>query len=201
VKAPFSLTSPASHALYNFSSGMQKLRYALVAYVKGPAGEMVESLRREIHPEVPHFAAHLTILPPRTLQGTESSALQLLEQVCSNEEPFEVSLGPVETFIPRTPTVFIRVDSSSRMCDLHARLNTGVLAFAEEWPYVPHMTVVKMTTEQSAQTAFELAHGRWDQFTGNRRIRVEKLSFVREDAQNCWVDLAPVTLGRTLVSR
>jgi hypothetical protein len=34
---------------------------------------------------------------------------------------------------------------------------------------------------------------------------LEKLTFVREDlrngAPNCWIDLAPVTLGRTLVSK
>ena len=179
---------------------MQKLRYALVAYVRGPAGELVEDLRRELHPDMPHLAAHLTILPPRPLLGTEGSALQQLEQACSQEEPFEVQLGSVETFVPITPTVYIRVDTSSRMCDLHHRLNNGVFAFKEEWPYIPHLTVVKMTTEQSAQNAFEIARRRWNTFQGSRRVLLEKLTFVREDAQNCWVDLAPVPLGRKLVS-
>ena len=41
----------------------------------------MENLRRELHPDLPHLAAHLTILPPRPLQGTESSAPQVLEQV------------------------------------------------------------------------------------------------------------------------
>jgi 2'-5' RNA ligase len=180
---------------------MQKLRYALVAYLKGPAGEFVENLRRELHPELPHLAAHLTILPPRLLQGTESSALQFLEQICGNEEPFEVNLGSVETFIPVTPTVFIRIDASARMCDLHSRLNAGILAFKEEWPYIPHLTVVKMSTEQAARSACEVARARWAQYAGSHRILLEKLTFVREDAQHCWVDLAPVPLGRNLVSR
>ena len=50
---------------------MQKPRYALVAYVRSPAGEFVENLRRELHPDLPSIAAHLTILPPRPLQGSE----------------------------------------------------------------------------------------------------------------------------------
>lgn len=181
---------------------MQKRRYALVGYVKGPAGEFVESLRRELHPDLPHLAAHLTILPPRPLQGMENSALQQLERVCSTEEPFEVNLGAVETFIPVTPTVFIRIDgASSRMCHLHGRLNAGVLAFEEEWPYIPHLTIAKMGAEQSARNALQVARGRWAQYSGSRRILLERLTFVREDAQNCWVDLAPVPLGRSLVSR
>ena len=189
---------------------MQKLRYALVAYVVGAAGEFVESLRRELHPDLPHLAAHLTILPPRPLQGSESSALQVLERICSEEEPFEVNLGPVETFCPVTPTVYIRVEgAASRMCELHRRLNTEALAFHEEWPYIPHLTIAKMGSEPSAQTAFETARERWAQYAGSRRILLEGLTFVREDVPadgrvgvpSGWIDLAPVPLGRTLVSK
>jgi 2'-5' RNA ligase len=181
---------------------MQSSRYALVAYVPGPAGEFVENLRRELHPELPHLAAHLTILPPRPLQGTESSAIQMLERICGQEEPFHVTLGEVETFVPVTPTVFIRVDAAaSRMSDLHRKLNADVLAFQEEWPYIPHLTIVKMGGEQPAQTAFETARRRWEHYSGSRRILLERLTFVREQSPNCWVDLAPVLLGRSLVSR
>ncbi len=154
----------------------------------------MESLRRELHPNLPHLAAHLTILPPRPLQGTENAALQVLERICGAEEPFEVSLGDVETFIPVTPTVYIRVDAA-------AARNTEALAFKEEWPYIPHLTIVKMSAEQPAQAAFEMARERWAHYAGGRRILMERLTFVREDALNHWVDLAPIRLGRTLVSQ
>ena len=49
---------------------MQNPRYALVAYVRSPVGEFVERQRRELHPALPHLAAHLTVLPPRLLQGS-----------------------------------------------------------------------------------------------------------------------------------
>jgi 2'-5' RNA ligase len=192
---------PTPGASYNFPSSMQNPRYALVGYVKGPAGEFVENLRRELHPDLPHLAAHLTLLPPRPLQGTESSALQLLERICGETEPFEVALGEVETFNPVTPTVYIRVSqAASRMCDLHAQLNTQTLECHEEWPYIPHLTIVKMAAGHPVQNAFLMAAERWARYTGNRRILLERLTFVREDGHNCWVDLAPVLLGRTLVS-
>jgi 2'-5' RNA ligase len=181
---------------------MQKPRYALVGYVKSPAGEFVENLRRDLHPDLPHLAAHLTILPPRPLSGSESSALQTLERLCGDEEPFHVTLGQVETFIPVTPTVFIRVDlAAGQMCALHQKLNTEALSFAEEWPYIPHLTIAKMGAEEPARAAYEIARQRWSDYAGSRSILLDKLTFVREDAQNCWVDLAPVLLGRSLVSR
>jgi len=187
---------------YNFHSGMPDPRYALVAYVKSPAGEFVENLRRELHPDLPQFAAHLTILPPRPLRGAESSALQVLERICGEEEPFEVSLGAVGTFIPVTPTVFIRIDGAAhRMSELHRKLNIEELQYSEEWPYIPHLTIAKMGAEQDVQAAFETARQRWKEYSGNRRILLERLIFVREQSPNCWVDLAPVPLGRRLVSR
>jgi 2'-5' RNA ligase len=181
---------------------MQNPRYALVAYVKSPLGEFVENLRRELHPGLPHLAAHLTILPPRPLAGSEGAALQTLERICGQAEPFEVNLGEVETFVPVTPTVYIRVEqASARMRELHDRLNTEALAFREEWPYIPHLTIAKLAGETLAQDAFKTASSLWAQYTGTRRILLERLTFVREDAQNCWADVAPVQLGPKLVSR
>ncbi len=162
----------------------------------------MENLRRELHPDHPHLCAHLSILPPRTLQGSEGSALQILERLCGDEEPFEVTLGDVETFVPVTPTVYIRVDGAAvHMSALHSKLNTEALKYKEEWPYIPHLTIVKMSSEPVAQSALQIARKRWADYSGSRRILLEKLTFVREDSQYNWVDLAPVPLGRRLVSR
>ena len=180
---------------------MQNPRYALVAYVKNPVGEFVENLRRELHPELPHLAAHLTLLPPRLLKGTESEALQALARICGQAEPFEVTLGDMQSFIPTTPTVYIRVAyGAARLQELHDQLNKQGLAFAEEWPYIPHLTIAKMANQQAAEQALRTSRDRWRQYPGSRRFLLDRLTFVREDAQNCWVDLAPVPLGGSLVS-
>jgi 2'-5' RNA ligase len=190
-----------THTAYNSPWIMLTPRYALVAYVRNPVGEFVERLRRQLHPELPHLAAHLTVLPPRLLQGTELSAVETLEEVCSQVAPFKVTLGDVETFVPRTPTVFIRVaEASYRMRELHDQLNIKALAFEEEWPYMPHLTIVKMSDETQAQEAYRVARERWIHFDGSRESQVSELTFVRQDEQNCWVDLAGVPLGRQLVS-
>ena len=191
----------ARGARYNFNLMMQTRRYALVAYVRNPVGEFVEHLRRELHPELPHLPAHLTVLPPRCLQGGELSALAMLEEICIQVNPFEITLGDVETFVPVTPTVFIRVAHAAyRMRELHDRLNTKTLAAEEEWPYMPHLTIVKMSAEEQARQAFMTARDRWAEFEGGRHIQVKELTFVREEEQNRWVDLAGVPLGRSLVS-
>src|ERR1035441_7790605 len=97
-------------------------RYALVTYVRSPVGLFVENLRQELHPTMPHMAAHLTILPPRELVGAEGAAMEFLAEACSHVIPFEVEMGDVETFLPTTPTVFIQVKRAAyKMRELHDR--------------------------------------------------------------------------------
>ena len=180
---------------------MLSVRYALVAYINGPVTGFVENLRRELHPSLPHHTAHLTFLPPRPLHGTESEALHMLERICGGVEPFELTLGEMQSFAPTTPTVDIGVSQGAgRMEEIHRQMNQQILAFSEEWPYVPHVTIAKINNEQDAAQAVDTARRYWHDYTGSRRILLDRLTFVREDAPDHWVDLAPLPLGGRLVS-
>jgi 2'-5' RNA ligase len=173
-------------------------RYALISYVRNPVGEFVDHLRRELHPTTAHLAAHLTILPPRELEGSEAKAVEFLEEACSRVLPFDVELGDVETFLPTTPTVFIQVARFAyRMRELHDRLCADGLGYAENWPYIPHLTIVKTEQDEQARDAITIARQRWSMYSGPRRIHVAELMFVRETCDE-WNDVAPVQLGRQL---
>lgn len=170
-------------------------QYGLVAYVRSPLGEMVEKIRRDLHPMHADVPAHISILPPRPLSGTEEEAISLLESACVTVAPFEITLGDVESFCPTTPTVFIRVAHAAyRMRELHDLLNAGPLKFDEPLPYMPHLTIGKMETLDLARDVFEQSRVRWDEFRGPRKVLIDNLSFVRGRDLH-WVDLAPVRLG------
>jgi 2'-5' RNA ligase len=180
---------------------IQSPQYALVAYIQNAVGEFVEGLRRELHPTHAHLPAHITILPPRPLRGTEGDAISLLERVCHEVNPFTVSLGDVENFMPTTPTVFIRVAYGAyRLRELHDRLNVAPLHADEQWPYMPHLTIVKVDELPVAEQALQIARQRWAKFTFPRKVVVEEITFVRQGECNTWIDLAPVPLGPNMVS-
>jgi len=179
---------------------MSSSRYALVTYVRNPVGEFVTDLRRELHPTLAHMPAHLTILPPRELMGSEEAALEFLEEACSRVVPFSVELGDVETFLPTTPTIFIQVKRAAyRMRELHDQLCGKELYCQESWPYIPHLTILKTETDEQARAAYAIARERWAQFSGERQIRVEELMFVRENGGH-WQDVAPLALGHGQLS-
>jgi len=179
---------------------MASSRYALVAYIHQPVGQFVEDLRQELHPVTTHMAAHLTILPPRELSGTEQAALEFLGEACSRVVPFDVELGDVDTFLPTTPTVFIQVKRAAyRMRELHDQLCAQGLHCEEVWTYIPHLTILKTELDQQARDAALVAKERWAQFRGPRTIHVDELMFVRESG-GVWQDVAPIPLGRSLLS-
>lgn len=171
------------------------VQYALVAYVKNELGGFVEALRRELHPVHAHLPTHLTVLPPRPLQGSEEDAVTMLRQLGTTVTPFEVGLGEVESFLPITPTVFIRVSFAGyRMRELHDLMNRDSLAYTETLPYMPHVTVAKLESNERAEEVLRSSQTRWHAYQGSHRISVARLTFVRGH-EHTWTDLADIDLS------
>jgi 2'-5' RNA ligase len=174
---------------------MSGLVYAVIAYVRSPVGIFVEQLRCELHPAHTHADAHVTILPPRPLGGTEQQALQLMAEVAQSSSRFEVDMGEVESFVPVTPTVFLRVARGAyRMRELHDKLNRDALQFEEPWPYMPHLTIAKMDDEEQARKLLGVASGRWQSYTGPRTVTIDSLTLVKGSGER-WVNIAKVPLA------
>jgi 2'-5' RNA ligase len=170
-------------------------QYALVAYVKNALGEFVEDIRRELHPAHAHLPTHLTVLPPRPLHGSEEDALAMLRQMTAPIAPFKVELGEVESFLPITPTVFIRVSHAGyRMRELHDLLNRDGLAYTETLPYMPHVTVAKLDSNEHAAEVLRISKSRWNEYAGSHSISVDRLTFVR-GGDHTWTDLADIVLS------
>jgi len=169
--------------------------YALVAYIHNGLGQFVEDLRAEVHPAHAHLAAHVSILPPRPITGPEIHSSEMLRRRCSTVEPFDIEFGEVESFIPTTPTVFIRVAHKGyRMRELHDSLNVDGLAYTEPLVYMPHLTIAKLATMERAREVFDLATERWHNFKGPRRTRIDTVTFVR--GRDCeWTDIEELSLA------
>lgn len=175
---------------------MPPLRYAVVSYIQDPVGEFVRQMRDTLHPQLRHSAAHVSILPPRLLQGSESALMEEFRHQCAREQAFPVELGEIDTFVPVTPTVFLRVlHGTDSMRAVHDRFNAGQLGGKEDWPYVPHMTILKTVTFEEVDPARAIAQQQWARFQGSRVGWVRTLTFVRETENQTWVDLATETLA------
>lgn len=113
-------------------------------------------------------------------------------------QPFDVTLGDVENFMPITPTVFIRVAFAAyKLRELHDELNKEGLLCNEQWPYMPHLTIVKVDTMDAAHDALRIARQRWAMFNKARKAMITELTFVRQGENNhTWFDIATIRLGK-----
>jgi 2'-5' RNA ligase len=162
--------------------------YALVIYLPDPLGAFLDHLRLEMVPGCnPH--AHVSVLPPRPLEGPKD-AIDVARRAVSSYSPFEVELSKIEIF-PVTDVIYISIEAGADQLRLmHRTLNQGALAFDEPFPYHPHVTLAQELPADQVEPLFELAARRWREFRGSRKFLANNTIFVQHECGDRWVDLA-----------
>jgi 2'-5' RNA ligase len=175
---------------------MSQALYAVVYYVHGDLGKFIDDLRAQLAPAQSHLRAHLTLLPPRPLLGSEEQAARTLQQACRRLKPVEVGFGGVWLFVPITPTVYLSIEKcGDAIRAMHDALNTGELLCYEALPYIPHLTVAALQTDEEAERAATIVRRAWAAYTGSRTTCVTELALaVDREAANRWEDLATFPL-------
>ena len=168
--------------------------FALVVYIPGILGRYLDDLRRELIPNYnPH--AHVSVLPPRTLQVDWQEASAQARQLTEAWAPFDVELTDVQVF-PATEVVYLGVGAgAAELSNLHHAMNHGALQFNEPYSYHPHITLAQEIPPEHRNAVRELACRRWREFRGPRTFRADRAVFVQNTVNHCWIDLAEYTLG------
>jgi len=113
---------------------------------------VVETTRREFCPNSPRSHAHLTILPlapPRSSHRTRALSPSPARRANGRSRSPSARSPPPS----RNAHRLCRVDEGAEpMGVLHRVLNTGPFTWKESWPYVPHVTIVRMNTPGEAET-------------------------------------------------
>mgnify|MGYP005835973741 FL=1 len=176
------------------TNGERKVNsFALVAYIRGPLGRFLDDLRRETVPDcVPR--AHVTILPPRPVQGSALAAAEQIHNYLKGSHSFEVHATGVEVF-ENTSVIYIGLSCGrSELVRMHDALNADSLGFDEPHQYHPHITLAQGILPEQVAPLVELSKRRWAEYTGPRSFEVDSITFVQNTLENRWLDLAEYRL-------
>lgn len=175
---------------------MAEALYAVVSYISGDLGGFVDELRTELTPTQAHLRAHITLLPPRPLLGSLESASRTLEKLCRQLKPIEVIFGEVRSFEPISPTIYLSIEKGAELVvAMHDALNTAAFHSYEALPYIPHLTIAALATDNEVEHATRIARRRWAEYTGPRSTVMSELTFaVDPEMGNHWDDLASFPL-------
>ena len=138
---------------YNFPRYANS-RYALVAYIKSPAGEFVEKLRQRRTPTFLTSLPTSAFCPLGPPGKRECSHRRSRIRICGEEEPPFWRCLVASNIRPRY-SYHIYSNRSLRPAHVRAsrkRILDG-LQYCEEWPYIPHLTIAELGEEYLARTA------------------------------------------------
>lgn len=131
-----------------------------------PAALEVQGLRRALGDgSLDRIAPHVTLVPPVNVRPDAlGEALAVLRTAAAGQRgPLELDLGPVETFMPTNPVVFLDVSGAGLepLALLHRAVSAGPLLRVERWPWRPHVTLCdEAPVDRAVAAPAALAHYR-----------------------------------------
>ena len=142
---------------------------------------------------------HITLVVPTNVRDEEvDEAIALVRAAAEAESPIHVVLGPVETFSPLTPVVYLRVSGPGldTIVGLRDALDAGPFAQELAHPFVPHVTLNGDATE--AQIAGAMAS--INQFV--EPVVIDAVTILEQDDDDkVWRPIADAPLGATPSTR
>lgn len=168
-------------------------QFALVSYIPDPLGGFLDRLRLELVPSCsPH--AHVTVLPPRPIATDPVFAARELSSFARSFEAFDVELGEVEVF-PVSQVIYVGVRRGEKQLrEMYHALNRGSVAYREQFPYHPHITLAQNFEIRDVERLVKIATQRWAEYCETRSFHVQHLDFVKNIYGSHWTDLASIEL-------
>lgn len=176
--------------------------YALVAYLPEPLGSFFDNLSKEL---IPHCKprSHITLLPPRHLDGPLEDAQSTLQRITSDLDPFELEITSIEIF-DITSVVYAAIgDGRQHLLHLHRLFNVGALQFSERFPFHPHITLAIDGDPEDIPALVQHARVEWAAYPYSKRFLVDNLHLVHNVELGTWVDISryPLTAMARVPSR
>jgi 2'-5' RNA ligase len=169
-----------------------------VALLLDPPGSLeVDGLRRALgDTALGAVPAHVTLVPPVNVRAEDLGlALQVLRRAANEQSgPIAVELGPVTTFMPASPVVYLAIGGPDleRLARLRQAVVAGPMLRPDHWPWVPHVTL----TDDAPADRIEAALAALFSY---RAATVFDRVVLLEEREHRWQPLADACLGRAAV--
>ena len=174
---------------------MARRRLGVVLLVPGAEAAAVDGLRRALGTDVRRIPAHVTLVPPVNVADADGPrVLALLRAAGAAARPLHLTLGPVATFEPVSPVVFLEVSGDvDGVSALRDQVFVAPLARPLTHPFHPHVTLAEDLPPSRMAAAAASLQG----FVAD--VTVDRLHLLEErrlgDGRRIWRPIADVALG------
>jgi 2'-5' RNA ligase/predicted N-acetyltransferase YhbS len=173
---------------------MPRVRLGVVLLVPPPVAAEVDGLRKAVGDgSLGAIAPHITLVPPVNVRDDRVlDAVDVVRAAASGQRPLTLALGPVATFAPNSPVLYLPADDGNdgrRVRALRDAVFVEPLARKVDWPFVPHVTLAdELPADRLASATVALADYRAE-------ITVDRVHLMEEQADHTWTPIADAELG------
>lgn len=176
---------------------MPRSRLGVALLLPDPMRAEVLGLRLAVGcPSIDTQPPHLTLVPPVNVRDDEvESALDLVRIISAQSNSFRVRVGPVETFSPVSPVLYLGVhgDDVERMVEFRSGLFAGPLRRKVSYEFVPHCTIHEAASPELIASGLHALAGY------RRVVDLTTVDVLRQEDDRVWRSLASFPLAEEVV--
>ena len=177
--------------------GVPKHRLGVALLIPQPAATEIDALRRALgDPALDRIPPHLTLVPPVNVRADAlDKALAVLRKAAAaTNGPLVLELGPVMTFMPVNPVLYLGVGGDvDRVQELRDRVFEPPLQRELTWPFVPHVTIADDADPDRIEPALVAMSGY------SATIEIDRVTVLEEGPGRVWTPIADAAFGPPVV--
>jgi 2'-5' RNA ligase len=122
--------------------GGNDMKYGIALFPSKKLQDLVNSYRKRYDPHYALVPPHLTLKTAFEASEDEVKMIaQELHKAAEDAKPLKISIKKVSSFSPVNNVIYLKVEPTEELQELHEKLHTGSLNSQPEYSFVPHITI------------------------------------------------------------
>ncbi|MFZ3577954.1 YjcG family protein [Virgibacillus sp. DJP39] len=125
------------------------MKYGIAIFPSKPIQDKANSYRKRYDPHYALIPPHITL--KESFEADDDKIREIipeLRKIAKNTSPLKLNINKVSTFAPVTNTIYMKVEATQAVIDLHEKLQSGELPENKEYGFVPHITIAQKLSDQ-----------------------------------------------------
>ncbi|MDQ0230657.1 YjcG family protein [Metabacillus malikii] len=132
------------------------MKYGIALFPSKKIQDLVNSYRKRYDPNYALVPPHLTL--KSAFEVTDEDVPRITEELRSIAEitpPMKLAIRKVSSFSPVNNVIYLKVEPTEQLLQLHDRLHNGSLNSAPEYSFVPHITIGQKLSDDEHSDVYE----------------------------------------------
>ncbi|MGM0874665.1 MAG: YjcG family protein [Bacillota bacterium] len=118
------------------------MKYGIALFPSKKLQDLVNSYRKRYDPHYALVPPHLTLKTAFEASEDELKMIaQEIRKAAVDAKPLKISIKKVSSFSPVNNVIYLKVEPTEELQELHEKLHTGSLNNQPEYSFVPHITI------------------------------------------------------------